>query len=157
VCSSDRLVPLGQGKTLPARLLRLTTNPYTQTLRQAILTLFYTLLDSSPAAFVEAIGYGYASGFLFSHNIPIPANVQGPSDSSAGDSTGRTDVNLITGQRLDAEPEGPDLSQMTDEEKEREAERLFVLFERMRSLGVGVENPVRAFQQSGRFEELDEE
>ena len=44
---------------------------------------------------------------------------------------------------------------MTDEEKEREAERLFVLFERMRSLGVGVENPVRTFQQSGRFEELD--
>jgi hypothetical protein len=64
-------------------------------------------------------------------------------------------VNPITGQRLDAESEGPDLSQMTDEEKEREAERLYVLFERMRSLGIGVENPVRAFQQSGRFEELD--
>ena len=44
---------------------------------------------------------------------------------------------------------------MTDEEKEREAEKLFVLFERMRTLGVGVENPVRAAQQSGRFEELD--
>lgn len=56
---------------------------------------------------------------------------------------------------MDAEPEGPDLSEMTDEEKEREAERLFVLFERMRSLGIGVENPVRTFQQSGRFEELD--
>ena len=38
-------------------------------------------------------------------------------------------VNPITGQRLDMEPkdEGPP---MTDEEKEREAERLFVLFER---------------------------
>lgn len=73
------------------------------------------------------------------------------------ESTARTDVNPITGQRVDAEPEGPDLSQMTEEEKEREAERLFVLFERMRSLGVGVENPIRAFQQSGRFEELDQE
>jgi hypothetical protein len=49
----------------------------------------------------------------------------------------------------------PDIAEMTDEEKEREAERLFVLFERMRSVGVGVENPVRTAQQSGRFEELD--
>jgi Guanine nucleotide exchange factor synembryn len=43
---------------------------------------------------------------------------------------------------------------MTDEEKEREAERLFVLFERMEKLGVA-QNPVRSMQQSGRFEELD--
>jgi len=44
---------------------------------------------------------------------------------------------------------------MTEEEKEREAERLFVLFERMRRLGVmQVENPVRRAQQEGRFEEL---
>ena len=68
---------------------------------------------------------------------------------------GRTDVNPITGQRLDAEVT-PEIAEMTDEEKEREAERLFVLFDRMRNLGVGLENPVRAFQQSGRFEELDE-
>lgn len=68
---------------------------------------------------------------------------------------GREDVNPITGQRLEEE-DTPDLSSMTDEEKEREAERLFVLFERMRKLGVvSVENPVRTAQQSGRFEELD--
>ena len=48
------------------------------------------------------------------------------------------------------------MDEMTDEEKEREAERLFVLFERLQNLGVGVENPVRAFQQSGRFEELND-
>jgi hypothetical protein len=66
----------------------------------------------------------------------------------------RADINPITGQRLEAESI-PDIAEMTDEEKEREAERLFVLFERMRSLGVGVENPVRTAQQSGRFEELD--
>jgi len=59
----------------------------------------------------------------------------------------------VTGQRLDAEPV-PDMSEMTEEEKEIEAEKLFVLFERMRRLGVG-ENPVRAAQQSGKFEELD--
>lgn len=104
------------------------------------------MVDSSPTALVDAIGYGYASGYLFSHNIPVPPNLQNGGE--------REDINPITGQRLDAEPI-PELSEMTDEEKEREAERLFVLFERMRNLGVGVENPVRTAQQNGKFEELD--
>jgi hypothetical protein len=107
----------------------------------------FQLVDSSPTALVDAIGYGYASGFLFSHNIPIPPNLQNPQ-------AGRVDINPVTGQRLDAEP-NLDLAQMTDEEKELEAERLFVLFERLRNLGVGVENPVRTAQQSGRFEEME--
>jgi hypothetical protein len=38
-------------------------------------------------------------------------------------------VNPITGQRLDAEDPSSQ-EPMTEEEKEREAERLFVLFER---------------------------
>ena len=142
----DRIVPLGQTQSLPSRLLRLVTNAYTPTLREAIFSLIFQLVDSSPAALVDAIGYGYASGYLFSHNIPIPANLQNPG--------GRGDVNPVTGQRLDAESI-PDFTEMTDEEKEREAERLFVLFERMRTLGVGVENPVRVAQQSGQLEELD--
>jgi hypothetical protein len=108
--------------------------------------LIFQLVDSSPSALVDAIGYGYASGYLFSHNIPVPANLQ-----NAG---GRTDINPVTGQLLDAQVP-PDYVEMTDEEKEREAERLFVLFERMRNLGVGVENPVRVAQQGGQLEELD--
>jgi hypothetical protein len=80
----------------------------------------FQIVDQSATALVDAIGYGYASGFLFSHNIPVPADLQNRQ-------SGRTDINPVTGQRLDAEPE-PDLVDMTDEEKEREAERLFVLF-----------------------------
>jgi hypothetical protein len=104
-------------------------------------------VNSSPPALVDAIGYGYASGFLFSHNIPIPPDLRNEG--------GRTDINPVTGQRLD-EVAQRELSEMTDEEKEREAERLFVLFERMRRLGVvDVENPVRSAQQAGRFEEVE--
>lgn len=80
----------------------------------------------------------------------MPPNVR---QNGVGES-GRADINPVTGQRLDREAV-PNLAEMTDEEKEIEAEKLFVLFERMRNLGVGVENPVRAAQQSGRFEELD--
>lgn len=52
----------------------------------------------------------------------------------------------------------PKLSEMTDEEKEREAERLFVLFERLKKTGViDVENPVaKAMRENPeRFQELD--
>ncbi len=43
-------------------------------------------------------------------------------------------------------------SAMTEEEKEREAERLFVLFERLKATGVvDVKNPVER-----RFEEVDD-
>jgi Guanine nucleotide exchange factor synembryn len=127
--------------------LRLVTNAFTPTLREAILSFLFQIVDASPAALVDAIGYGYASGYLFSHNIPVPENIQNLQ-------AGRGDTNPITGQRLDAEPV-PSVAEMTDEEKEREAERLFVLFERMSNMGIGVENPVRTAQQSGKFEELD--
>lgn len=67
-------------------------------------------------------------------------------------------VNPVTGVY---EPENPGPSpreQMTPEEQEREAEKLYVLFERLKKTGVmGVKNPVEEAQQSGRFEELSEE
>jgi Guanine nucleotide exchange factor synembryn len=87
------------------------------------------------------------AGDMSYNNIPVPPNLQNLQ-------TGRADINPITGQRLDAEP-NLDLAQMTDEEKEHAAQRLFILFERLQGLGVGVENPVRTAQQSSRFEEME--
>jgi hypothetical protein len=66
------------------------------------------------------------------------------------------DINPITGQYVSSEKQ-PDLKDMTDEEKEREAERLFVLFERLKKTGIiDVENPIaKAMQENqGRFEEV---
>ena len=46
---------------------------------------------------------------------------------------------------------------MTTEEAEREAERLFVLFERLNATGVvNVKNPVQQAMEEGRFEELSD-
>jgi len=39
---------------------------------------------------------------------------------------------------------------MTDEEKEAEAERLFVLFDRLERAGMGV-NPIRQAHEKGRL------
>ena len=123
--------------------------------------------DKDAKNFVQNVGYGFASGFLFQHNVPIPENameawstsgsdgkpsldgrssmsssgaplqrtntigstssrIAGGHASSAGGSGGA--INPVTGQFFDKEK--PVKNNMTREEKEREAERLMVLFDR---------------------------
>jgi hypothetical protein len=126
----DRDRPIGQSNTLSSRLLRLSSSPVAPKLREGISTLMFELSGSDANAYVRNVGYGFAAGFLLSHNLPVPESAKDA--YSTGSSKTREQgmpVNPITGQRLDAEPAdtGP---KMTREEKEREAERLFVLFER---------------------------
>ena len=58
-------------------------------------------------------------------------------------------INPITGMvnREDSKP----VIDMTDEEKEREAEKLFVLFERMEKV-TGMENPIKKALHEGKLE-----
>lgn len=153
----DRDKPLGQGETVSARLLRLSCSPNLPTLRENISSLLFELSDKDATRFVKNVGYGFASGFLMNHNIEIPANAAEASSAiSEGSADGGADINPVTGQRLSAEEKyGPDRGEMSEEEKEREAERLFVLFERLRATGVvDVKNPVQQAVDEGRFEEL---
>lgn len=140
-----RAKPLGQGESLPARLLRLSISPSLMNLRESISALLYELSDSNPTTFIHNVGYGYAAGFLSTHKIEVPESMMRADAQGA-------DINPVTGQRLAAES-GDSEPEMTDEEKEREAERLFVLFERLKATGVvDVENPVHQAMREGRFD-----
>ncbi|THY54418.1 hypothetical protein D6C97_05754 [Aureobasidium pullulans] len=140
-----RAQPLGQGESLPARLLRLSISPSLMNLRESISALLYELSDSNPTTFIHNVGYGYAAGFLSTHKIEVPESMMRADAQGA-------DINPVTGQRLAAES-GDSEPEMTDEEKEREAERLFVLFERLKATGVvDVENPVHQAMREGRFD-----
>jgi hypothetical protein len=155
---SERGVPLGKGDTLPSRLLRMSCSPELPTLRDNISSLLFELSDKDASAFINNIGYGYASGYLMNNKIPIPANAT-PATNTAGKAGTSADVafNPITGQSLSTEETASTpMPEMTEEEKEREAERLFVLFERLKGTGVmDVTNPVEQAVREGRFEELD--
>lgn len=120
----ERDKPLGKSSTLSSRLLNLSTSALTPTLRGSISALMFELSDSDASTFVQNVGYGFASGFLMSQNIPMPENAMQSTEGELG-----IPVNPITGQRLDRE-DVQESAPMTKEEKEREAERLFVLFER---------------------------
>ena len=153
----DRDKPLGTGDTMAARLLRLSCSPGLPTLRENISSLLFEMSDKDANKFVKNIGYGFAAGFLMNHNIEIPSNAAEASSMSSGD-TDAGAINPITGQRLSAEEMvgSSEENDMTQEEKEREAERLFVLFERLKATGVvDVKNPVQQAVDEGRFEELD--
>lgn len=132
----DRKQVLGRTETLPSRLLRLTNNPTTPQVRESISALLFELSNKDARTFVQNVGYGFASGFLFQHNVPIPENALEAWSTSSESSNTRASqesmaqrVNPITGQLLEME-EQVQMEDMTEEEKEREAEKLFVLFER---------------------------
>lgn len=129
---ADRQDVLGKADTLPSRLLRNWTNPEAPEFGKAISHLYFDMSDKDPHKFVENVGYGYASGFLFQKGISIgPDAIGGTKEVEGSDGVQeiRRPVNPITGQFLDTE-KPVEMPEMTDEEKEREAERLFVLFER---------------------------
>ena len=123
----DRNTVLGKGETLASRLLRNSTNPMTPHLQTVIQNLMFDMSDQDAAKFASNVGYGFASGFLFQRGIPMPSSGESATDNGPGSS--QRAVNPITGQFLDAEAPIDD-PEMTEEEKEQEAEKLFVLFER---------------------------
>ncbi|KAI0521474.1 guanine nucleotide exchange factor [Xylaria bambusicola] len=151
----DRNEVLGSSSSLPSWLLKNSTNAMAPKLRETIPILLFDLSDKDASKFIENVGYGFASGFLFNQNIPIPENASKAIRGDAGSS--ERPINPVTGQFLDSERHA-DVPEMTDAEKEREAEKLFVLFQRLQANGViSVENPIRTAVEQGRFEELPDD
>jgi len=136
----DRSSALEKRDDFLGRCLRLMTSVYYPVLKDAIGEMLFTICGSDGQALSAAIGYGNAAGFLYNKGIMAP-----PPASAGGD-----DVNPITGTRqTDTDPP---LSEMTDEEKQREAERLFVLFDRLERMGMA-KNPIREAYQSGKLQD----
>ncbi|OAP55098.1 hypothetical protein AYL99_10798 [Fonsecaea erecta] len=150
----ERDQPLGKSSSFASQLLRLTTSSGMLNLSEAISGLMFELSDKDANQYVKNVGYGYAAGYLMTHKIPIPESAK--KSHIPGESSNEVPINPITGQRLDKE-QPIELPEMTREEKEREAERMFVLFERLKNTGVvNVKNPVEVAHDEGRFEELSD-
>lgn len=151
----ERNQPLGKGTSLAARLLQQSNSASSPNTRESVSYLLFELSNSNVQEFILNVGYGYASGFLVSHNIPIPTETF---QADAAASSASKPINPITGQTLESEQAAADpFEGKTEEEKEREAERLFVLFERLKKTGVvKVKNPVEQAVEEGRFQELDD-
>jgi hypothetical protein len=153
---AERSKPLGKSDTLSSRLLRLSTSALTPTLRTSISAMMFELSGEDSNKFVQNVGYGFAAGFLMSQGMPVPENA-GEAFAEGGAEGSGARINPVTGQRMDTEAQD-DLPPMTEEEKEKEAERLFVLFDRLKRTGVvDFVHPVQQAKDEGRFEELPDD
>ncbi|KAF8516016.1 guanine nucleotide exchange factor [Hysterangium stoloniferum] len=141
----DRTSPLEARQDLLGRCLRIMSCVYFPHVKDTIGELLFTICDSDASILAGQVGYGNCAGFLFNKGIMAPP-------AGVTDSQGET-INPITGIRHAQARRADHLDEMTEEEKEREAEKLFVLFERLEKSGMGV-NPIRKAQQEGRLEEV---
>ncbi|KAG5370128.1 hypothetical protein CJU90_1469 [Yarrowia sp. C11] len=154
----DRKEAIGKTKSIPSRLLKVTEEPEFQDCKFLVNEAQWALCGEDKDKFTEAIGFGYAAGYLTGFATPSSSTGPAPTGSAT---TSRSGYDTVTGQDLTAAQqeykELQDLiSAMSPEEKEREAEKLMHQFKRMMELGViNVDHPMRAAQESGRFEELD--
>ena len=166
----DRTSPLEGRADLLGRLLRLLSSVHHAKLKNAVGEMLYAICDSdgafadyvlsdSPDIVVALIagtlaayvGYGNVAGFLFNKGImsapPPPAGSSGASAPTT--TTTGVPINPITG--VAEKPSEP--IDMTDEEKEREAEKLFVLFDRLEKSGAipKESNPIRQAIAKGKL------
>ncbi|KAL7420474.1 hypothetical protein Q5752_004424 [Cryptotrichosporon argae] len=126
---SNEAGPLERRRGLLGDLLRLLGSSHTQC-RDTAGEFFWALCGEDPTDLSVEIGYGNAAGLLFRKGLtcPPPAKLEMLDPASAAASLApRADVNPITAIRDDATP----AAAMTPDEAEREAERLFVLFDRL--------------------------
>lgn len=177
VCS-DRQTPIHKLNNTTGRLIRSLTNIAFQQLKNCIGELFLVLMDedgeyfqslsfahgtsSNPVIYtqvnriIEYAGYGNLAGYLATRNLSI-----GPL-SAATEPNSNKAINPITGAYFDDETISA-FDNMTMEEKEREAERMFVLFDRLNKTKIiKVENPfseevLRKADERARREEAAKE
>ncbi|KAG1729071.1 guanine nucleotide exchange factor [Suillus paluster] len=144
----DRTNPLEKRADLLGRCLRLLASVYHSRLKDATGEMLYAMCDSNATTLAGYFGYGNVAGFLFHKGVvsapPVSAASSGPPTTASG-----LPINPITGT-VEHPSETID---MTDEEKEREAEKLFVLFDRLEKTGAlpPSQNPYRKAFQEGKM------
>ncbi|KAJ7638321.1 guanine nucleotide exchange factor [Roridomyces roridus] len=138
--------PLEQRPDTLGRCIRLMSSVYHARLKDSIGEMFFAMCDSDASTMSTLLGYGNVAGFLFNKGImsapPAPEPSETGSSAAAAAASLPSDINPITGTAQEVRPPDPE---MTPEEKEREMEKLFVLFDRLERTGAipPSQNPMR--------------
>ncbi|TFK29316.1 hypothetical protein FA15DRAFT_664249 [Coprinopsis marcescibilis] len=144
----DRSSPLEDREDLLGRSLRMLGSVYHARLKDAIGEMLYAMADNNASTMSGLLGYGNVAGFLFNKGVlSAPgADPNAPTTTSTGEA-----INPITGTTI--QPGSSSTADMTDEEKEREMEKLLVLFDRLEKTGAlpKDQNPIRKAIQEGKL------
>ncbi|KAJ1923058.1 hypothetical protein IWQ60_006124 [Tieghemiomyces parasiticus] len=180
----DRTVAPEAADTTGGRMVFILSQPMPTPLSQSVGNLLYNLWNHDVHQLVAEVGYGNAAGYLVEQGIPYMAGGSeappSPNSGSGKPLAGPGPVNPITG-KIHPPPNGASRSTaglshvssaspmrtpalasatwdkpMTEEEKEQEAEKLMVLFDRLQRTGVvEFEHPMAKAVQEGKFEEVE--
>ncbi|KAJ3153081.1 hypothetical protein HDU86_005379 [Geranomyces michiganensis] len=140
----DRSKPLDQGTTVTARLIRFMTALAVPNVRESVCDLLFILCDESAEKLVAYTGFGHAAGFLHAKGMMANPSGSGGGGGSAeafgssfhpAENDGGPALDPITGEH-DRRGSRSEWDGMTDEEKEEEAEKLLVLFDKLNKTGV---------------------
>ncbi|KAF8151923.1 guanine nucleotide exchange factor [Mycena galopus ATCC 62051] len=164
LCPSDldRSAKSGTLESRPntlGRCLRLLGSVYHAKLKTYVGQMLFAMCDSDAATMSTLLGYGNVAGFLFTMGIMTapPAPTPTASTSAALSAAAAENINPITGTAQGARAPDPEMS---PEEKEREMEKLFVLFDRLERTGTlpPSQNPIRrAIEQAAQGPSLPDE
>ncbi|KAF7330941.1 hypothetical protein MVEN_02434000 [Mycena venus] len=144
----DRSAAAGSLESRPdmlGRCLRLLGSVYHPRLKDSVGEMLFSMCDSDATTMSTLLGYGNVAGFLFNKgimNAPPPPTASATTSSAALSAAAAENINPITGTAQEARAPEPE---MTPEEKEREMEKLFVLFDRLERTGTlpPSQNPIR--------------
>ncbi|THU99140.1 hypothetical protein K435DRAFT_659617 [Dendrothele bispora CBS 962.96] len=141
----DRSNPLDEREDFLGRCLRLMSSVYHTRLKDSVGEMLFAVSDSDPSTLAALFGYGHVAGFLFNKGImSAPPPPTTTSNRRSPSSTAR-EINPITGTYAPANQTNSVADEMTQEEKEQEMEKLFVLFDRLERNGAlpPSQNPMR--------------
>ncbi|TPX55488.1 hypothetical protein PhCBS80983_g05266 [Powellomyces hirtus] len=141
----DRSKPLDQGTSITSQLIAFMTALAVPNVRESVCDLIFVLSDENAEKLVKYTGYGHAAGFLYAKGLLSAPTGSGGGGGGGGDHApivvgGRphyaTNVDPITGEYEKHAAGENDWDGMTEAEKEEEAEKLMVLFQRLNKTGV---------------------
>ncbi|KAJ7047945.1 guanine nucleotide exchange factor [Mycena alexandri] len=129
---------------LLGRCLRLLGSVYHARLKDSVGEMLFVICDSDATTMSTLFGYGNVAGFLFNKgimNAPPPPSASSTTPAGLA-AAAAENINPITGTAQEAREPVPE---MTEEEKEREMEKLFVVFDRLERRGeiAPESNPIR--------------
>lgn len=184
----EKLLPMNNDITIYNKLMSLilTSNSNTLTsnvnianltnlanIKSLILECIYNLswnpetkCDERMSQFLDLVGYRNAQGFIIANNLQVLLKIDTKSVQSPNpkylDKNNKNIEHEFSKISLDSifnKDKPANSNNLSNKEKELEAEKLFVLFDRMEKNGAfqGFKNPVREWQQLGKFENLPDD
>ncbi|TPX33889.1 hypothetical protein SmJEL517_g03312 [Synchytrium microbalum] len=130
--SIDRKKHLNEGHSITNYMIRFMTSITLPHVRETACELLFASFNESPQDLVAYTGLGHAAGFLVQRGL-MPSTLPSTSASSSSDTM---EVDPVTGEIKRDEDAEEAWNNMTDEEREQEAEKMFMLFDKLNKTGI---------------------